>query len=62
MSEFRRNIEAALNRNSAEKGSDTPDYILARFIEECLLAFDQAVRDRDEWHDFRPWEKETDDE
>lgn len=55
MSNFRRDIETAINRNSAENGSDTPDYILARYLEACLAAFDLAVRDRDEWHGFGPW-------
>lgn len=49
---LRCDIESAINRNSAENGSDTPDYILARYLEACLAAFDLAVRDRDEWHGF----------
>lgn len=49
---LRADIESAINRNSAENGSDTPDYILARYMEACLAAFDLAVRDRDEWHGF----------
>jgi hypothetical protein len=58
MSQFRRDIEAVINRNSAENGSDTPDYILARFLLASLAAFDVAVRDRDEWHNFKTWRKE----
>jgi hypothetical protein len=55
VSDLRADITSAINRNSAENGSDTPDYILARFIEASLAAFDLAVRDRDEWHAFSPW-------
>lgn len=51
---LRDDIQAAINRNSAENGSNTPDYILARFLEATLAAFDLAVRDRDEWHGFAP--------
>lgn len=54
MSDLRRDIESAINRNNAEHGSNTPDYILARFLEAALAAFDLAVRDRDEWHGFEP--------
>lgn len=49
---LRRDIESAINRNRAENGSSTPDYILAAFLTNCLMAFDQATRDRDEWHGF----------
>ena len=52
MSDFRRDIETAINRSSMENGSATPDYILARYLEASLAAFDLAVRDRDEWHGF----------
>lgn len=33
-----------LNRHCAENASDTPDYILARFLMECLHAWNTAVR------------------
>jgi hypothetical protein len=33
-----------------ENGSDTPDFILARFLADCLEAFDSAVRTRDDWY------------
>lgn len=52
---LRDDIQHAINRNSAESGSDTPDYILARYLEASLAAFDLAVRDRDEWHGFKAW-------
>lgn len=55
MSDLREEITTAINRVSAENGSDTPDYILAHFLEASLLAFDIAVRDRDEWHGFKAW-------
>lgn len=58
MSDLRADITAAINRASAENGSDTPDYILARFLEASLVAFDVAVRDRDEWYGFKTWANE----
>ena len=54
-------IRDALNRNSAENTSNTPDFILAQFLEGCLAAFDQAVQQRENWYgrDPRPSEKTT---
>ena len=42
-------LETLLNRHSRENASNTPDFILARFMRECLLSFEAAVRRRDEW-------------
>lgn len=55
VSTLRDEITSAINRASAENGSDTPDYILARYLEASLAAFEVAVRDRDEWYGFKPW-------
>lgn len=46
---LREEITAALNRASAENGSATPDYILADYLLQCLLAFDSATNQRDAW-------------
>lgn len=43
-------ISEAINRASAENGSDTPDFILAQYLIACLLAFNQAVSAREWWH------------
>jgi hypothetical protein len=48
--EFRKDIQDLINRHSVENGSDTPDFILARFLADCLEAFDSAVRTRDDWY------------
>ena len=52
---LRDDIVAAINRNSTENGSHTPDYILANYLATCLAAFDKATRARDRWHGFEPW-------
>lgn len=46
-----------LNRYSAENGSDTPDFILANYLRQCLAAFDWAVRRREEWFGRTPTER-----
>ena len=40
-------IVETINRNSAENGSDTHDFILGEYLIDCLNAFDKAVNHRD---------------
>jgi hypothetical protein len=47
---LRREIQTAINRNSAENGSNTPDFLLAEFLTDCLTAFDRGVNARDRWY------------
>lgn len=49
-----RDLASAINRNSHENGSDTPDLILAQFLSSVLGAFDTAVRQRWAWHGCEP--------
>lgn len=51
---LRHEIEHAINRVSAENGSNTPDFILAGFLVSCLAAFDRAVIERERWYGSRP--------
>lgn len=50
-SSFGRELASLLNRHSAEQGSDTPDFILAWFLENVLIDWDHAVRARELWYD-----------
>ncbi len=43
-------IKEAINETCAEQGSDTPDFILAAYLMDCLAAFERAVRCQKEWH------------
>lgn len=57
MSELRERIRQALNCVSAENGSDTPDFVLAEYLEDCLAAFDRATVNRNNYYnrvDNRP--------
>ena len=47
---FRKEIEAVINRCSMENGSNTPDFILAEFLENCLKAFDISMKKRSKWY------------
>ena len=51
---FRREIETVINRHSKENGSNTPDFILAEYLTDCLKAFDKAVKYRDNWYGNKP--------
>lgn len=48
--EFRKGIEETINRCSMENGSNTPDFILAKFLCACLAAFDAGVSERETWY------------
>lgn len=50
MSDLRDDIRAAINHNCAENGSNTPDFILAEFLLDCLKAFDKTSRARETWY------------
>lgn len=47
---FEAEVRKLINRQSREDGSDTPDHILAQYLNECLVAFEIAVRQREVWH------------
>lgn len=47
---LRHEVERAVNRVSAENGSNTPDFILAEYLVSCLAAFDRAVWARERWY------------
>jgi hypothetical protein len=54
MGTFRRELIAAINKHCKENGSDTPDFILAEYLLECLHAFDNAVNRRADWYGENP--------
>ena len=48
--QFRKELEGLINRHSMENGSDTPDFILAGYMADCLDAFDAAMTAREIWY------------
>lgn len=50
MSHLEEDIAAILNRYSAENASNTPDFILATYLLDCLAAFNRAVNKREKWY------------
>ena len=56
MTKFEEELRSAINRTSQENASNTPDYILAQYLNGCLAAFNTAVQQRETWYgrDARP--------
>lgn len=48
--EFEKRLAALINEYSKENDSDTPDFILARYLNEVLKNFNAAVMDREQWY------------
>ena len=51
---FRVELGALINRHSLENRSDTPDWILAEHLVECLRTFEATSNARRTWHDSTP--------
>lgn len=47
--EFRKKLELLINSISVDNKVNTPDFILAEYLTECLQAYDKAVKSRDAW-------------
>lgn len=53
-------LTSLLNKHSRENGSNTPDFILAEFLDSCIDVFDYAINEREKWHGRKsnsPFEK-----
>jgi len=46
---FLEELTSLINKHSKESESDTPDFLLAQYIEDCLAAYAKVVRARDVW-------------
>lgn len=51
-SEFEKELTSLINRYSIEWRSETPDFVLAKYLEGCLTNFAVAVLKRDQWYHF----------
>ena len=47
---FEKELESLINKYSLENLSDTPDFILAEYIQNSLIAFNKAVNHREMWY------------
>lgn len=49
---FRKDLEKLINSYSLENVSDTPDFILAEYLDNCLANFNTMTRQREMWYLF----------
>ena len=49
MGNFQDELKSLINKCSMENGSNTPDFILAEFLSDCLNALNLAVNRRQGW-------------
>lgn len=54
VSDFEKELRELINKHSRESISDTPDFILAEFMDKCLMAFSVASTQRDFFYKFIP--------
>lgn len=47
---FEKELEHLINRHSKENASDTPDFILAAYLSDCLRTFNHATVKRSIWY------------
>jgi hypothetical protein len=52
---FETELISLINKNSMENNSDTPDYILGRYIMDCLISYQNAINARDAWFQVDMW-------
>ena len=52
--DFSTELQVLLNRFSKENESNTPDFILAKYLEGCLLQWNTAVQERERWYGREP--------
>ena len=52
--DLKKEIEHVINRASAENKSNTPDFILAKYLTDCLEAFNEAANRRSQWYEEAP--------
>ena len=47
---FEKGLEELINSHSMENDSNTPDFILAEYLQECLDSFNNTTNKRDKWN------------
>ena len=48
--EFQKELESLINKYSKENESNTPDFILAKYIILCLNTWNDCVTSRENWY------------
>lgn len=53
--DFERELQSLINSCSKENDSNTPDFILAKYVQNCLDSFTSATIQRDTWYGYKPF-------
>lgn len=48
--QFKGELARLINKYGMENASDTPDFILVEYLFECLKAFSNTTKRRDNWY------------
>lgn len=48
--EFENKLRELINHSCMENDSNTPDFILATYLTDCLASFDKALEARELWY------------
>lgn len=48
--QFEKDLEGLINKHSIENGSNTPDFLLARFLMQCLDSWNASIAAREKWY------------
>jgi len=57
--DFVSQLKNLINCHSKENGSDTPDFILAEYLNTCLEAYNLALVAREQWYGRRCGSEKT---
>ena len=49
---FQKNVQNVINSLSLENVSNTPDHILAKFIDNVFWAANNLIKDREDWYEY----------
>jgi len=58
-SEFEKQLTKLINEHSMENSSNTPDFILARYLKGCLDNFNVIIQARESWYGRGRFETNT---
>lgn len=47
---FQKELEELINRHSIENGSNTPDFLLAEYLCDCLASYEVSISKRENWY------------
>lgn len=53
--DFLKELSSLINKANLEPVSDTPDYILAEYLWDCLVSYRNVINKRDEWFGVDMW-------